>query len=210
MLFTKVALKKLQSAVDRIVHWNKNYANFFRVEDVYLVGSLAKNELNVGDIDLCVRVERTKNFKASESKKEYTKWRKEELGFAPPRDFLSGLSMFQLDVTRYIKNRDGRIELLMWDELPIISLTMKPIVAIVQNGKLVHETLLDAIALAKPITIERAEEIISSNIPVPPMETEGEFWASYCNSLNNIPIDIRGKILERDKNFQHYERFVNT
>jgi predicted nucleotidyltransferase len=209
-LHQKVALKKLQSAVDRILYWNKNYAKYFCVKDVFLFGSLARNEIQVGDIDICVRFEQIKNSNSMEHKNEYIKWRKKELGFAPPRDFSSTLGMFELDVRKYVKNRDGRIELILWDQLGGISLTMKPIVEIVHNGKLVHETLLDAIALAKPITIEQAEAIIAKNIPEPPWEKKGVIWESYCNALNNYPANVMDKILERDNNAQYYEEFMNT
>jgi predicted nucleotidyltransferase len=206
----EVALKKLKSAIERTVYWNENYSKFFHVEEATLVGSLARNEPNVGDIDLCVKVARTQQFSIEKYKKEYIKWRKDILDFAPPRDFSSTLNMYELDVTRFIQNKDGRIEILRWDQLPAISLTLMPIVTLVQNGKFIHDTLLTAISKAEAISHKRAEEIVASDIPEAPYEKKGIYWDSYCNSLSNFPISIRNMILERDNNVGNYQSFMNT
>jgi len=207
---SKVALKKIQDVIDRISFWNSNHSKFYRVKSATLVGSMARNEVSIGDIDICMEVERVNEFCAHEEKEDYTNWRKEALGYAPPRDFSSGLHMYSLDVSRFVKNRDGRIDLLWWNQLNPISLTMTPIVNLVQNGILIFDSATRAISCAKPITLEQGKEIIESGFPENPRQLKGEFWDSYCNTLRVYPEEIRNYILERDNNKTNYHEHTNA
>ncbi|HFG1878670.1 TPA: hypothetical protein ACGF2C_003618, partial [Vibrio cholerae] len=56
------ALNKLQQFLDRVEYWNTNYSKYYRVSDVVLLGSLARSESKVGDLDLCVNIERVQAF----------------------------------------------------------------------------------------------------------------------------------------------------
>lgn len=205
-----VALRKLEALIDRVDFWNSNYSKYYRVDEVTLVGSLARNEQNVTDIDLCVKVSRTQEFSAVEHRNDYIKWRKEVLGYAPPRDFVSELYMYEFDVRRFIQNKDGRIDILQWDQLQPISLTMHPIVTLVHNGVLIFDCIFDAISKAKAITIEGALNIISGGVPEKPTATQGEYWESYCNSLSEYPDILREAILDRDSNTEHYVNCKNA
>lgn len=73
----KVALKKLEQAVERALYWNKHYSEFYYIEDMVLVGSMARGESRVGDIDICVRVNRAKEFSLMDARDKYVHWRLE-------------------------------------------------------------------------------------------------------------------------------------
>jgi hypothetical protein len=206
----EVALKKLQALIDRMLFWNSNYAKFYRIEAATLVGSMAKNDQFIGDIDICMDVQRVREFCTNEQKSDYSEWRKEILGYAPPRDFSSGLHMYSLDVSRFAKNRDGRIDILWWNQLKPISLTMTPVVTLAQNGVLLFDSASKAISNAKPITLEQGQEIIKSGFPENPRELKGEYWDSYCDTLKKYPEEIRRCILERDNNTNNYLKYVNA
>ena len=174
---------------------------------------MARNESRVGDIDLCVRTERARIFSKQAVRDEYIEWRETELGYAPPRDYRGLLNMFERDALRFIKNRDGRIETLQWDQIPVISLTMKPIVKLVTDGIFQFKSISEAIASAKPIPINKAMEIITQGVPEKPYQTKGVYWESYCESLNNYPEAIRKKVLQRDsyeKHYNDYKKAPNT
>lgn len=206
----KVALRKLEQAVERAVYWNEHYSEFYHIEDMTLVGSMARGEQRVGDIDLCIKVDRAKKFSPMDSMDEYIQWRLDELGYAPPRDFDGLLDMFERDVKRFIKNRDGRIEALLWIELDFISLNMRPIVPLIKDGELVVQSVAEAITNAKPISMERAKKIISNGMPNNPRTTTGEYWDIYCETLGIYPECIRKLVLERDSYTDVYFSQMNA
>ncbi|GGX62476.1 hypothetical protein [Saccharospirillum salsuginis] len=200
-----VALKKLQDLIDRIEYWNKHYATYFKVQSATLVGSLARNQEVIGDIDVCMQVQRAKEFSAQENKESYIEWRKSLLGYAPPRDYNAQLNMYELDVTRYVKNRDGRIEILRNDQLGPISLTMNPISSIVNGGSIISSSASEVVMNALPITNEKAIELINSGIPRRPAEAKGEYWNSYCCSLSRYSDVHRELILKRDNYLSNFQ-----
>jgi predicted nucleotidyltransferase len=200
-----VALKKLSALLDRVSKWNIDFARYFAIDKVVLVGSLARNETSVRDIDLCFRLSRNDCASRLDEKNEYIEWRELELGLKPPRDLRGELNMYELDPLKYIKARDGRIELLRWDQLDFISLTLNPIVTLVEDGKLKFDNPVEAIANAKSISMQQAENIINtgeirhfSNV------NDDEYWKSYCRSLNKFPELVRDMILARDGTAERY------
>lgn len=200
-----VALKKLSALLDRVSKWNIDFARYYSIDKVVLVGSLARNETSVGDIDLCLRLSRNDRPSCLDEKNEYIKWRELELGLKPPRDLRGELNMYELDPLKYIKARDGRVELLRWDQLDFISLTLNPIVILVEDGKLKFDNPAVAIANAKSISMQQAEEIINtgeirhfSNV------NDDEYWESYCRSLNKFPEPVRDLVLARDGTSERY------
>lgn len=194
-----VALKKLSALLDRVSKWNSDYARYFGIDNVVLVGSLARNESSVGDIDLCLRLSRNGSASCLDKKNEYIEWREIELGLKPPRDWRGELDMYEIDPLRYIKARDSRIELLSWDQLDFISLTLNPIVTLVEDGKLKFDSPAEAIANAKSISMQQAVNIIQSGqIRHFSKTNDDEYWKSYCSSLSKFPVPVRDMILARD------------
>ncbi len=59
------AIHKQQQFLDRVEYWNANYSKYYRVSDVILLGNLARSESKVGDLDLCVNIERVQAFSPS-------------------------------------------------------------------------------------------------------------------------------------------------
>ncbi len=196
--------------MERLEFWNKNYSRYYRVEEAALVGSMARNETSFGDIDLCVKVNRTQEFKVHDHRDEYIEWRKEVLGYAPPRDFSAEIGMYELDVSRFIKSRDGRIEILRWVQFPVICLTMNPFVKLVENGNCLINSVTEVMSKSTVITDEQAIDIVNNGVPENPSDKKGVFWQSYCNTLAKFPVHIRNMILERDSNIKHYECFANA
>jgi predicted nucleotidyltransferase len=125
-LSKNVAYKKLQEILLRIKGWNELHSNYYEIEEVALVGSLAREGEKFGDIDICMKIKRSRDFSPVECKKKYIEYRKEVLGYAPPRGWSAELGIFELDVSRFVKNKDGRIEMLRWDQLDPICLTLRP------------------------------------------------------------------------------------
>lgn len=206
----RIALKKLESLVERTAIWNDNYAKKCRVSDIVLVGSVARSEEKVGDVDVACEVEKIElkpGFYADLD--EYLQWRKDVLGFAKPTDYHKQLHTVEADPLRFIKNGDGRIEILQWDQVELISLSLHPIVTLVKDGTFLFNSVENAIAAAKPITIAKAKNIIADGQPEKPDEIDGEYWTSYCITINHLPQEIGDLILERDgyrKAFKAYAK----
>lgn len=193
-LFYKTATKKLQGLLDRIQKWNSQYSKYYYVANAVMLGSLARKETSVSDIDICVQVKRTDQFEAEPNKIRYLFWRKETFGWAPPSDFYKECSMFETDVIRYLKSGDGRFDILYWDQLDGLSLTLDPMVNLVSNGEINYQTSELALENTLSITKRRAFEIVESGA----VNIKNMHWDSYCNTLKKYPKDIRLAILIRD------------
>ncbi len=194
------ALNKLQQFLDRVEYWNANYSKYYRVSDVVLLGSLARSEPKVGDLDLCVNVERVQAFSPSEKKEEYREWRSSILGYAPLSNYGDELYMFQTDVIRFIKARDGRYDVLQWQELPNLSLTLDPLIKLVNNGELQYKNAKEAIANAACIEPEEINLAIEKGA----LSRKNYEISVYCNALSKYPEQVRDAILERDKCHNEY------
>lgn len=198
------ATKKLQAFMDRAKFWNENYSKYYRITDVVLLGSLARKENKVSDIDLCVKVERVQGFGLQEHLSRYLAWRKDVLGYAVPVDFGAQISSFESDVTRYLKAKDGRYDVLRWRELAGLSLTLDPQVTLIRNGIAQYESAELAIEEAASISQENALSLIEDGA----VSREDVYWESYCNALSKFPSFVRDAILERDESQQEYLSFV--
>lgn len=205
-----VAYKKLQEILLRIKSWNELHSNYYEIEEVALVGSLARDGEKFGDIDICMKIKRSREFSPLECKEEYIKYRKEMLGYAPPRDWSAELSTFELDVSRFVKNKDGRIEMLRWDQFDPICLTLKPYVKLVDNSICVVRSVDDIEKNRAIFTESQALDIVKSGTPENPRNIKGEYWDSYCFSLELYPEFIREAILERDSHQDAYKRHINV
>lgn len=78
------AYKKLQGILERLKDWNGLYSSYYEIEEVALVGSLVRGGGAFGDIDLCLKIRRSKQFSYSECKDDYIKWREQALGYKSP------------------------------------------------------------------------------------------------------------------------------
>lgn len=200
------ALNKLQQFLDRVEYWNANYSKYYCVSDVVLLGSLARSEPKVGDLDLCVNVKRVQAFSPLEKKEEYREWRSSTLGYAPPSSYGDELYMFQTDVIRFIKARDGRYDVLQWHELPNLSLTLDPLIKLVNNGELQYDNAKEAVANAACIEPEE----INSTIEKGALSRKNYEISVYCNALSKFPEQVRDAILERDKCHNEYYAYMEN
>jgi len=204
-----VAIKKLESLIERTDYWNQNYASKFCVSDLVLVGSLARNEDKVGDIDVACQVESTTE-ELFDDLDDYFKWRKNVLGYAMPVGWNQRLSAVESDPIRFIRNRDGRIEMLQWRQVELVSLALQPIVSLIKDGAILFESVAEAIAASKPITIAQAKKVIANGVPRKPDKTEGDYWESYCITVNHLPPKISDLILERDGYREPYKTYAKS
>ena len=205
-----IAYKKLREILSRINTWNELHSKYYEIEQAALVGSLARDGEKFGDIDICMKIRRSRQFSPTECKKEYIKWREEVLGYAPPRDFFVELGTFELDVSRFVKNRDGRIDILRWDQFDPICLTLNPYIKLIENRICVISSV-DEIEKSRTIFTEsQALDIVKGGIPENPLDKKGEYWDSYCCSLKLYPEFIRKAVLERDNNQEAYERYMKA
>ncbi|WP_415721711.1 nucleotidyltransferase domain-containing protein [Photobacterium ganghwense] len=198
------AVRKLEAFIERVQYWNENYSKYYRVVDVVLLGSLARNETKVSDIDLCVKIERTMGFQVNEHKSDYLVWRKDVLGYAAPDDYFKQVNMFETDVTRYLKARDGRYDVLRWGELVGLSLTLDPIVTLVSEGALQYESIEVALENASSISHDRAISIVEAGA----LSRKEVYWDSYCNALSKFPPFVREAILKRDNCQSEYLSYI--
>lgn len=203
-----VAHKKLLGLLERIQFWNNEYSEYYRIEKAALVGSLARDGDRFGDIDVCIDLKRSKKFNPAAQSEDYINWRQEVLGYAPPRDFFAELGMFYKDVFRFVKNRDGRIELLRWNQFDPICLTLQPYVILVENGIGIVNSISDIENNKKCFTTEQALELVKNDTPHHPNEISGIYWDSYCQSLSIYPASIRNAILKRDSAKERYDAYL--
>ncbi|EGR0601672.1 TPA: hypothetical protein PX766_003457 [Vibrio cholerae] len=199
------ALNKLQQFLDRVEYWNTNYSKYYRVSDVVLLGSLARSESKVGDLDLCVNIERVQAFSPSEKKEEYSEWRSSTLGYAHPSNYGDELYMFQTDVIRFIKAGDGRF-VLQWHELPSLSLTLDPLTKLVSKGELQYSNAREAVANATCLSGEE----INSTIEKGALSRKDYEISVYRNALSKYPEHVRDAILERDKCQDEYYAHIGN
>ncbi|MGK0235925.1 MAG: hypothetical protein ACI9EK_002468 [Psychroserpens sp.] len=206
-----VAYKKLEGILFRIRSWNERYANYYVIDEAALIGSIATDGDRFGDIDLCIKIKRSKKFSHKECKYNYIKWREQILGFKPPESNSSAeRGMFELDVSRYIKNRDGRIDLLPWNQFHPICLALRPYIKLVDNSLILVDSLTDIEKYRDTFSEEQAMEIIRNGTPEKPLDTNGIYWDSYCSALARYPSLIRNAVLERDSYVEAYSRCVNV
>ena len=206
----EIAIKKLEGALQRANMWNKNHAWWIRIRTIVLVGSLARNSDVVGDVDLCIEIDRIKDPNEAE-RKDYFEWRKRVLGYAHPRD-VSGLmrAIYSDDAIRYMKNKDGRLEMLQWAQLEVLSLSLTPIIPLMENGRLCSVDLDNLHLESKPISIDTATEYVSRNVPEKPRKQNDEFSESYCHTVSSYPEEVRNMILNRDATHSAFEKFKTT
>ncbi|MGT3802047.1 hypothetical protein [Vibrio cholerae] len=206
-----VAYKKLQGILERLKDWNELYSSYYEIEEAALVGSLARGGEKFGDIDVCLKIRRSQQFSYSDCKNDYIKWREQVLGYKPPAPNSSAeRCMFETDVCRFIKSRDGRIEMLRWDQFEPICLTLQPFIKLVENGRVV---VTDIETLAKhrsTFSEEQALEIVKNGVPEGPREIKGIYWESYCSVLKLYPGFIRDAILDRDACKEAYNAYVSN
>ncbi|RLV57816.1 hypothetical protein D5018_20550 [Parashewanella curva] len=203
-----VAHKKLLGLLERIQFWNNEYSEYYQIEKAALVGSLARDGDRFGDIDICIDLKRSKKFNPAAHSEDYINWRQEVLGYAPPRDFFAELGMFDKDLFRFVKNRDGRIELLRWNQFDPICLTLQPYVILVENGIGIVNSISDIESNKKCFTTEQALELVKNDTPHHPNEISGIYWDSYCQSLSVYPASIRNAILKRDSAKKRYDAYL--
>ena len=190
--------------------WNKNYAWWVQIKSIVLAGSLARNSDVVGDVDLCIEIDRVKN-PSEVDKQDYFEWRKRVLGYAQPRG-VSGLlnALYGDDALRHVKNKDGRIEALGWMQLEVLSLSLDPIISLMENGQLCCVDLDRLHLESKPVSIDTAAEYVSRNVPEKPRKQNDEFWESYCQTVSSYPEEVRNMILDRDSTHSAFEKFKTT
>ncbi|MCL1080069.1 hypothetical protein D5R81_18745 [Parashewanella spongiae] len=203
-----VAHKKLFGLLERIQFWNNEYSEYYQIEKAALVGSLTRDGERFGDIDVCIDLKRSKKFNPADHSEDYIYWRQEVLGYAPPRDFFAELSMYDKDVFRFVKNKDGRIELLRWNQFDPICLTLKPFVTLVENGVCLVNSISDLAKNKNSFTAEQALELVKNDTPHKPNEICGIYWDSYCQSLSVYPASIRNAILKRDSAQERYDAYL--
>jgi predicted nucleotidyltransferase len=190
----KTAIKKLDRILERVENWNQNFSKYTTINDIFLLGSLARQEDSVGDIDLCVNTEVRKNIKIEAD--EYIEWRRKNLEYF--NQYWYYWRFVNDDPIRYIMDRDGRIEVLAWDQLGPIALTCDPYVRIIENGKRKFENAEQSLQNARSLDMETAKKIIfEHNLPEKQLKNDF-FWNSYRNTLMEYPLDIRLMILKRD------------
>lgn len=163
-----------------------------------------------GDIDLCLKIRRSKQFSYSECKDDYIKWREQALGYKPP-PIESGAErgMFELDVSRFIKNRDGRIEILRWNQFEPICITLQPFIKLVENCRVIATDVEKLERHRSTFSEEQALEIVKNGVPEDPSGIKGIYWESYCSALKLYPEFIRDVILDRDSYWEAYKAYIN-
>ncbi|EGR4373096.1 hypothetical protein DDM70_12005 [Vibrio cholerae] len=201
-----VAYKKLQGILERLKDWNELYSFYYEIEEAALVGSLARDAEKFGDIDICLKIRRSQQFSYSDCKNDYIKWREQVLGYKPPAAYSSAeRCMFETDVSRFIKNSDGRIEMLRWDQFEPICLTLQPFIKLVENGRVVVTDIKTLENHRSTFSEEQALEVVKNGVPEGPREIRGIYWESYCAALKLYPAFIREAILDRDSHREAYE-----
>ncbi|EJL8267733.1 hypothetical protein NM215_002653 [Vibrio cholerae] len=204
-----VAYKKLQGVLERLNDWNELYSSYYEIEEAALVGSLARGGEKFGDIDVCLKIRRSQQFSYSDCKNDYIKWREQVLGYKPPAPYSSAeRCMFETDVSRFIKNSDGRIEMLRWDQFEPICLTLQPFIKLVENGRVIVANVEELEGHRITFTAEQALDIVKSGVPENPRGTEGIYWESYCAAQKLYPAFIRDAILDRDAYCAAYHSFT--
>jgi|GEM_PF-6019517 len=113
--------------------------------------------------------------------------------------------MFETDVSRFIKNSDGRIEMLRWDQFEPICLTLQPFIKLVENGRVVVTDIKTLENHRSTFSEEQALEVVKNGVPEGPREIRGIYWESYCAALKLYPAFIREAILDRDSHWEAYE-----
>jgi len=202
------AIQKLRNVVELAERWNNFGLKTFDIDRILLVGSLARNEEFVGDIDICVKTKRHE-FDNLELLDAYLEWRLDVLGYAVPRSSYKLMDTFSCDPLRFIKNRDGRIEQLTWDQRNAISLTMQPQILIFDEGMPIFDDVEVALDMAKPISLSKAKNIIGNKDGPTYYSALGGFYLeSYCRSLSVYPEHIRYIILDRDNSHQAYAKYL--
>ncbi|WP_394210973.1 hypothetical protein [Enterovibrio calviensis] len=194
----KVAVKKLNAFMERVEYWNQNYARFFRFKDIVLLGSLARSEDKVGDIDICYKLERVGDEPIHESTDDYSEWRKRELGYAVPTNFFDLLTTFQSDLRRFAKNRDGRFEVMGWEQFEMISLNLEPFTYLMCDGVRKCGDVEELIENAKPITLCKALSLVASNVPPSPLHISGHELEEHFAFISCYPRAVLEAVLERD------------
>jgi hypothetical protein len=170
---------------------------------------LARGGKEFGDIDLCLKIRCSKQFSYSECKDDYIKWREQALGYKPPLiESAAERGMFELDVSRFIKNRDGRIEILRWDQFEPICLTLQPFIQLIENGRVFVTDVEKLEKHRSTFSEEQALEIVKNGVPEDPSEIKGIYWESYCSALKWYPGFIRDAILDRDSHREAYEAYA--
>jgi len=206
-----VAYKKLEGVLLRLKTWNEQHSNYYKIEEAALIGSLARDGESFGDIDICMKIKRSREFSPSKSKNDYIRWREQVLGYKPPVSESSAeRGMFELDVGRYIKNRDGRIDMLRWDQFQPICLTLQPYVKLVEKCFSIVDSVEYIEKQRATFSKEQALEVVNSGLPEKPYDTKGIYWESYCSALNRYPSFIRYAVLERDSYVEPYSRYINV
>ncbi len=204
-----VAYKKLQGILERLKDWNELYSSYYEIEEAALVGSLARDGEKFGDIDVCLKIRRSKQFSYSDCKNDYIKWREQVLGYKPPVAYSSAeRCMFETDVSRFIKNSDGRIEMLRWDQFEPICLTLQPFIKLVENGRVIVTDIKTLENHRSTFSEEQALEIVKNGVPEDPRDIKGIYWESYCSALKLYPSFIRDAILDRDSHREAYEAYA--
>lgn len=206
-----VAYKKLQGILERLKDWNELYSSYYEIEEAALVGSLARDGEKFGDIDVCLKIRRSQQFSYSDCKNDYIKWREQVLGYKPPVAYSSAeRCMFETDVSRFIKNSDGRIEMLRWDQFEPICLTLQPFIKLVENGRVVFTDVEILEKHRSTFSEEQALAIVKNGVPEDPRGIKGIYWESYCSALKLYPGFIRDAILDRDACKEAYNAYVRN
>lgn len=204
-----VAYKKLQGILERLKDWHELYSSYYEIEEAALVGSLARDAEKFGDIDICLKIRRSQQFSYSDCKNDYIKWREQVLGYKPPAAYSSAeRCMFETDVSRFIKNSDGRIEMLRWDQFEPICLTLQPFIKLVENGRVVVTDIKTLENHRSTFSEEQALEIVKNGVPEDPRDIKGIYWESYYSALKLYPGFIRDAILDRDSHREAYEAYA--
>lgn len=202
-----VAYKKLEGVLSRLKTWNEKHSNYYVIEEAALIGSLARDGKNFGDIDICMKIKRSRQFSPMECKYEYIRWREQILGYKPPAiDSSAERGMFELDVGRYIKNRDGRIDMLPWDQFQPICLALRPYIKLVDNCLNIVDSVEDIEKHRATFSEKQAIEVVKNGVPENPCETKGLYWESYCSALARYPSFVRDAVLERDSYVDAYSK----
>lgn len=169
-----VAYKKLQGILERLKDWNELYSSYYEIEEAALVGSLARGGEEFGDIDVCLKIRRSQQFSYSDCKNDYIKWREQVLGYKPPAAYSAAeRCMFETDVSRFIKNSDGRIEVLRWDQFEPICLTLQPFIKLVENGRVIVTDIKTLENYRATFSEEQALEIVKNGLPEDPRDIKG-------------------------------------
>jgi len=139
-------------------------------------------------------------------KEEYSEWRSSTFGYAHPSNHIDELYMFQTDVTRFIKAKDGRFDVLQWYEFSSLSLTLDPFTKLVSKGEIQYSNAREAVANATCLS----DEEINSTIEKGVLSRKDYEISVYCDALSKYPEHIRDAILERDKSHKEYSAHVEN